>query len=90
MSGPKCSALSPTEIEALRQRARQQAQQTLADFIASELDVRALAERLIELGEQPPRGECHLHHRGDDWGGWVDVFSTEHPLVTEPSPASGV
>ena len=55
MSGPKCSALSPTEIEALRQRARQQAQRTLADFIASELEVCAIAERLIELGEQPPK-----------------------------------
>lgn len=54
MSGPKCSELSPTEIEELRQRTRQRAQSSLADFIACELEFRAIAERLVDLGEQPP------------------------------------
>jgi hypothetical protein len=54
VSGPKCSELSPTQIEELRQRTRQRAQLSLADFIACELEFRAIAERLIELGEQPP------------------------------------
>jgi hypothetical protein len=53
VSGPKCSELSPTEIEALRQRVRQRAQLSLADFIACELEFRAIRERLVELGEKP-------------------------------------
>lgn len=54
MSGPKCLELSPTEIEELRQRTRKRALSSLADFIACELEFRAIAQRLVELGEQPP------------------------------------
>ena len=54
MSGPKCSELSPTEIEEQRQRVRQRAQSSLAAFLACEMEFRPLAERLVDLGERPP------------------------------------